>query len=321
MPSRERKAGLPIMIKTPCRPIGAVVARLARRRCPQCACVMRIFMAGRAGHPFCRKTLVRMAGAALLLGVFAQQGKARQRVIKADIHRPTRSIMAALTITAQLPRMGIILGVARATLAGQLDLIGRLNMACFAAHLGMFADQREIRHAIMVEVDGFPSRCRMASTAIRAISALMDVIRFMAVCTGGRGLDGLCRLLVTGRAGGRAMRAAQRKSRNRIVIETDLLPITGGMAGGALSAILTFMGIFFCMAGRAGAGRVLVDIAGAMAGRTAGCCMSPHQRKPRACVVKSDSAPRGRAMTTGTIGPATAFMGIVLCMAGDAGLA
>lgn len=157
------------------------MAGLAGRWGPQSAPMMAVLVTRRAGHTLGRKTLVDMAGTTLLFRVFAQQRKAGQRMVKADIHGPTHRIVTPLTIAAQLARMHIFLGMAGATLGGQLDLICRLDMARLAPRLCVFADKRKIRHAVMVEVHRLPSRCGVAATAIRPISAFMNIIGCMAI--------------------------------------------------------------------------------------------------------------------------------------------
>lgn len=117
------------------------------------------------------------------------------------------------------------------------------------------------------------------------------------------------------------MGAPQGKRHNLIMVETNLLPIAGSVAGRAIGTILSLVHILFRVTGGTGAGRMFVDIARPMTGRAGRRCMAAHQRKPRCRVVKTDGGPSRRSMTAGTIRPAAAFVCIVLCVTGHASAA
>lgn len=92
------------------------MACLAWRRGAQSARMMGVVMAGRAGNALCDKAFVDMASPTLLLCMLTQKREAGQRVIKTDPHCPTVGTVAALTVAAQLPGMGIIFGMTGAAL-------------------------------------------------------------------------------------------------------------------------------------------------------------------------------------------------------------
>lgn len=197
MAACKRIFGLAVVIERPLLPVEHIVAGLARRGCAQSALVTLVFMTGRASDALAAERLVCVAADALQRRVLSKQREATEPMIKPHVDFPAIIAVAALAIRPQLANMLIILGVARSTLRGQLDLVRGLHVAGLAADLTMFAEQREIRHRRMVEVHRLPCADRVAARAILAVSALVFVIGGVAAKAGVRRLGHFGRLLVT----------------------------------------------------------------------------------------------------------------------------
>lgn len=69
-------------------------------------------VAGFACHAFCGKALVLVASCAGKGRMFAEQRKARQRMVKGDLFLPADRIVATRAICPELAFMDIIIGMA-----------------------------------------------------------------------------------------------------------------------------------------------------------------------------------------------------------------
>lgn len=248
MPAGESEAGPLVVVESPDLPIHCVVTAAAARRPAQPALMVFVFMARRAAYALGGKALVGMAAGACDLGVLAQQGKARERVIETDIGFPTAAAVALSALVSELPGMDIVLRMASGTFHGELQFPRRANVAAFAADSGMFPGQGKARHAVVVEADLFPAAFGMAARAIPAVSALVHIVRGMTAITGNRRFGALRRLLVAGGASGKAVSALQRETSHAIMVKTRLLPRRGIVAGGTVRTPPPLMHIVVRMA-------------------------------------------------------------------------
>jgi len=120
--------------------------------------------------------------------------------------------------------------------------------------------------AVMVEPDFLPAADRMAGLAFLAILTLVAfflVVFAMAGYAGGRKLVGNQLRFVTGLAFNLDMLAFERILGIAVMVEGDVLPVFGGVAGFTLATVLslvTFLVVVFFVAGHAFHWRAGVDL-------------------------------------------------------------
>lgn len=110
------KVALRVVIETPGLPVERVVAIATGRGRTQSSAVVIVGVAACTGCALGRKAAVDVAALALQLGMFAQQRKPRQAVVEPDAFLPAFAVVAATAIVPQVPRVGIVLLVARAAI-------------------------------------------------------------------------------------------------------------------------------------------------------------------------------------------------------------
>lgn len=111
------------------------------------------------------------------------------------------------------------------------------------------------------------------------------------------------------------MGATQRKARQPVMVELDLLPCAHIVAGRAIRAVLAFMRIIACVTGHARPRRMLVGVSGAVTTDACRRSMCADQRKARRTMIKCRGFPIRRIMALRAIGAPAAMVGIVLRMA------
>lgn len=192
-------------------------------------------------------------------------------------------------------------------------------MARLAFRLGVLSGQGKAGHRIVIEIDRLPGRNLVASRAVLAVTALMDVIGGMAAKAGRWGLRHFRRLLVARRARGCTVSPLQWEAGHPAMIEADLAPAARGVAASAVGTIGTLVTIVAGVASEAAARWVPFGITGAMTSCTGCRCVTADQWKARGCMIERGRAPARSGMARSAIRAAAAAMGIILGMAGIAG--
>ena len=100
-----------------------------------------------------------------------------------------------------------------------------------------------------------------------------------------------------------------------VMVEGDVGPATGDMAGGTVGTELTVVFIFRCMACKASCGRPLIHAVGVACGAQDGR-MKPGQREACVIVVEVHIRPFGGFMTCGTVRPELTVVFVFRGMAG-----
>lgn len=247
--------------------------------------------------------------------MFPEKRESGQTVVEAQICLPAGRGVTVPAVTLDVAGMHIVLPMTGCAIHGQLDFVRRLYVAGLALRLRMRPTQREAGHPVMTEADDLPSGLAMTSRAVRAIAALVDVVSGMTARAVDSELHLPGRLAVARLARGLAVCAPERKARQPVMIETDLLPAPAVVAVLAGRAILPFVHVIAHMAAVAGSSRLLHRIVGAMAGRTASGCMGANQREACHAVVEPRGLPIAAIVTGGAIWPSRAFVRIILGMA------
>lgn len=121
-------------------------------------------------------------------------------------------------------------------------------MAALAFRRAVSADQGEVSHRIMVERHLVPGVFAMASGAILPVLAFVFVIAHMATEAGNRRRCDQRLFDMTGSTLCLAMRAAQGKFSQAIMVEAYTFPAGRNMAGLTLRTIAAIMHVFSTMA-------------------------------------------------------------------------
>lgn len=95
------------------------------------------------------------------------------------------------------------------------------------------------------------------------------------------------------------------------MIEAGLLPAARVMAARAIGAVLPHVRVIPRVTGKAGARRMLVGIAGAMAAGTRRTGMTADQGKAGCRMIERCRLPRTRVVTARAVGSATAIVRVV----------
>lgn len=195
---------LTIMVKAPELPAVGRMARGTERA--KAAFMMRILVAARTRG--C-SSLVGCGSMAVLAGhrcVQADQGKAREFMIKRDLLAPTGLLVALLAGLTQLAFVWILrLVTSHACLGGLGDLLFAA-MATFAAHFSVFSAQSEARRLVVIEGRLLPGLDGVASLAFLAIASGVLVLVGMA-SDAGSGQPLVAFTDMTGLAAGTGMRS------------------------------------------------------------------------------------------------------------------
>lgn len=185
---------------------------------------MIVDVAGLAGDPLRCEGLVGVARRAEKGCVLAEQGEARQRMIKRNPVFPADRIVAGCAVAAEALVMRVLRRVTADTGQRRLGSLGWQFVAGTAFHFDMRADQRKARHPVVIEIRLFPAFGIMALGAIRAVAAFMGVILFVAGKTGfGRFWNRVANA-VAGGTFGRGVTAKQRKAGILVMIERHGFP-------------------------------------------------------------------------------------------------
>jgi hypothetical protein len=94
-----------------------------------------------------------------------------------------RYAVAALALTAKLPKVNVILHVAGRAIAGELDLVGRLPVTTLAGRTCVGSQQRKTGDLLMVEFPDSPTARRMTRFAILAQRPSMAIITLVTIET------------------------------------------------------------------------------------------------------------------------------------------
>lgn len=178
MGSIQDVAGLGVMVETPADPAVRVVAQ--RAIAGQAALVMLILVAARAGP---RRLLEGGRAVAFLArhnGVAPDEREACDIVIEGHLPAPAGLFVALLAAGAQLRLMRVILLVAGDAGCCELVAIKVAGVTGIAFDLGVLSAQRELGHAVVIELHGLPLGRGVASLALGAVACRMSVLQAMA---------------------------------------------------------------------------------------------------------------------------------------------
>lgn len=318
--SGQCEAGLGIVVEAPHLPIGGVVAIAAFGWRTQCSLMMRILVAIGASRARRGESLVLVTRLAFDLRMLAEKRERSQRMVETDIGFPVVGIVTAPARRAQFRPVYVVFVMTGGTLRDQFDLVRSFHMAILAASRRVFAQQREVGHRVVVEIDFLPIVFGVASGAIGAVAALVSVVFLVASDTSGRRRGDLGRLHVAALAGRAAMRAAQRKLGHSVMVEFDPVPRPRDVAIAALRSVFSLVGIVVLVAAVAIAWRFLDRVAGPMARLARGLRVPADQGKAGTIVIESHLPPPGGRMATRAVRAAASAVDVVLGMARVAGL-
>lgn len=245
----QRKAGRPVVIERPGSPVIDGVTRLALGWSAQRSLMMRIRMAIGAGSPGSGKAVVGMARHAFAGRMSAQQRKAGELMVEAHLRGPILAIVAGAAFRAEIAGVSIVFAVAVDALARQVLLYCWCGVAGLAGRCGVGAEQREVGHGVMIEINLLPVGFRVAARAILAVAAFVGVVHLVAADAGDRRAGLTRRLTVATLAGRLAVGAAQWELGHGIMVEPDLRPSAHGVAVLAFGPVSPFVGVVRCMAG------------------------------------------------------------------------
>lgn len=148
--------------------------------------------------------------------------------------------------------MGIVLGVAADTFDRWHLHMRRLFMTRLTQRYFVRAQQRKIRHLVMIERRLLPVTITVAFFAFRSVFTLMAVILLVAtIACHGRFLDAAVRAVAADTSGA-GMGTQQRKTRFLCMVEFSILPTTRGVAVRACGSSCTLMRVIFRVAGYTG---------------------------------------------------------------------
>ena len=221
------------------------------------------------------------AGAAARQADFAFAGPLVAGVAIQPLVRAVQLEVRALVVV-EAPRLPVVGVVTIAAIRSELELVlvillvagdalhlgvpeGRREVAFFALHLGVFAEQREACQTV-VEARHLPVFLVVAGLALLALLALVLVVLLVAVKAIGAQLFLVHKATVAGCALGGDVLAAQRVFGHAVVIENGFLPVLLDVAGFALVAELALVASFVVILAMArhaeGRGFFLVQDAG-----------------------------------------------------------
>lgn len=141
---------------------------------------MIVRMAGFARDALGRKTLVLVACRAGKRLMFAEQGKAGQRVVKRDLFLPADRIVTTCAICSEFGLVDIIVQVAAYTGDGELHDARGLLVTGIAREWLVSTAQGKSGHCVVVETALFPVPAVVAACAIGSVAAFVNIVLHMA---------------------------------------------------------------------------------------------------------------------------------------------
>lgn len=251
--------------------------------------------------------------------MFADQRKARQRVVKAHLPSPCHRAMARRAVGAQPPGVRIIFGMAGHTGHCYARRLRGRRVARPAFQRSMRTRQRKARHFIMVEIGDVPIATGVAARAFGAILPLVRVVLGMAADAACFGLW-RCIIDAVAASAGRGCMLAKQRKRGLAMVEACVGPRRWIVAIGAGRAARSVVRVIARMATYASPCRIADGIIGPVTTRAGRRRMLSQQREIGvARMVERRRRPCSRAVARRTIAAARAIMPIIARMARDAG--
>jgi hypothetical protein len=175
----QRVARLRIVIKAPPRPAIRIVAERTIRA--EATLMVLVAMAGGAIQ---RRTLESRRAVAFLARhdrMTPDQRKSREVVIEGGQAAPIVLAMTSLAAIAELTVVPVVLAVTGYAGRPQLVAIEVARMACVALHLRVGASEWKFRRSVVVEATRAPLVVVMASFALAAVPAAVDILNLVAI--------------------------------------------------------------------------------------------------------------------------------------------
>lgn len=182
--------------------------------------------------------------------MFAEKGKAGEAVVESSLV-PGPFIVALLAFLSFLPFVRVVFLMTGDAGGGQLLLVQVPFMATGACERGVFALERILGVAIMVERNRLPALFQMTDPTLWPIVALMAIILRMASCAGGRRLVLVERALMTACTARRSVLPLERVFGVAVVVERDRFPVLFRVAAFARGPIVAFVYVVLPVAGDA----------------------------------------------------------------------
>lgn len=229
-----------------------------------------------------------VAGCAYKRLMSARQRKPRHLIVIETAVFPVAAVVAARAVRAVSPLVNIIGRVTGDAHPGRFaDRVSRA-VTCGATRTGMLAEQRKTRVTVVVERGALPVGRVMATGAVRAPSALMNIVFGMAaVALGRRPVPALTGMAAEARGG--SMLADEGVPRAGMIERQRLFPVVDAMTALTVLAEPTAMRILFGMTACARCWRPAIVRIVAMASSTSCSCVSPGQGVVGQAVVKTSA--------------------------------
>src|SRR5689334_9516266 len=257
-----------------------------------------------------------MAGVAVELAVPAVERKLGLAVVVEVPGLPVPGVVAGLAARSEPALVHVVLGMAGHALALRV-LVARGGVAALAFDHRMPAEQRKVG-ARVVEAGLLPGLLDVAAVAFR--SELPFVLVVLLVAGDARALQ-LVAIQVARMAAVAfhlPVLAAQRILGLRVVVERDLRPRLGGVAGLAFLPEAALVLVVLLVAADARHRRFLEDVA-LVAGLAFHRGVLAEQREARLRVIEARLLPARLVVAVGARGAERPFVLVVLLVAGDAG--
>src|SRR5258708_7018853 len=245
--AREGEAGLLEMIEDPQCPAGRRMASVALFAQSAFVHVVFLVTVDTAGLRVA-EGLGAMALRAAHHIVQAEQRKARQVMVEADLAVPVLLAVAGVAALLEFQAMRVGGAMAADTVGGGFLLGGGRGMTGVAVELGMPPEQRKARLLLMVELCGLPVAGGMALAALAAALAAVDIVRGVAAHAGlGSGFVLATEMTATAADG---LMGAGQAEFGLAVIEVTARPVVVVVAVSALVAELATVVVILLVAGR-----------------------------------------------------------------------